>query len=89
MTPPEEKEDTVGSVTMINDAMLRAFVTTRVFGEKNLTPYTLVIVPGSVAITYKTHCRIISFPYNENRVQSKIYYIRNNSVNDFSTSPLG
>jgi hypothetical protein len=89
MTPPEEKEDTVGSVTMINDAMLRAFVTTRVFGEKNLTPYTLVIVPGSVAITYKTHYRIISFSYNENRVQSKIYYIRNNSVNDFSTSPLG
>jgi hypothetical protein len=89
MTPPEEKEDTVGSVTMINDAMLRAFVTTRVFGETNLTPYTLVIVPGSVAITYKTHYRIISFSYNENRVQSKIYYIRNNSVNDFSTSPLG
>jgi hypothetical protein len=25
-TPPEEKEDTVGSVTMINDAMLSALI---------------------------------------------------------------
>jgi hypothetical protein len=43
-------------------------VTTRVFGEENPTPCTLVIVPGSVAITYRTHYRIISFPYNEIKV---------------------
>jgi hypothetical protein len=35
-------------------------VTTRVFGEENPTPCTLVIVPGSVAITYRTHYSIIS-----------------------------
>jgi hypothetical protein len=50
-------------------------VTTLVFGERNPTPGTLVIVPGSVAITYITHYSGISFPYNENRVQNKIYYI--------------
>jgi hypothetical protein len=48
-------------------------VTTRVFGEENPTPCTLVIVPGSVAITYRTHYRIISFPYNEIRVQNIIF----------------
>jgi hypothetical protein len=48
-------------------------VTTRVFGEENPTPCTLVIVPGSVAITYITHYRIISFPYNEIRVQNIIF----------------
>jgi hypothetical protein len=47
-------------------------VTTRVFGEENSTPYTLVIVSGSVAIMYRTHYSIISFPYNEVRVQHRI-----------------
>jgi hypothetical protein len=45
-------------------------VTTRVFGEKNLTPITLVIVPRSVAIRYRTYYIIISFSYNENRVHT-------------------
>jgi hypothetical protein len=31
-----------------------------VFGEENPTPSTLVIVPGSVAITYRTHYRIFT-----------------------------
>jgi hypothetical protein len=48
-------------------------VTTRIFGEENPTPYTLVIVPGSVAIMYRTHYRIISYPYNEIRVQNIIF----------------
>jgi hypothetical protein len=48
-------------------------VTIRVFGEENPTPCTLVIVPGSVAITYRTHYRIISFPDNEIRVQNIIF----------------
>jgi hypothetical protein len=43
------------------------------FGEENPTPCTLVIVPGSVAITYRTHYRIISFPYNEIRIQNIIF----------------
>jgi hypothetical protein len=46
---------------------------TRVFGEENPTPCTLVIVPGSVAITYRTHYKIISFTYNEIRVQNIIF----------------
>jgi hypothetical protein len=46
---------------------------TRDFSEENPTPYTFVIVTGSVAITYRTHYRIISFPYNEIRVQNKIF----------------
>jgi ferredoxin-like protein FixX len=50
-----------------------AAVTTRVFGEENPTPCTLVIVPGLVAITYRTHYRTISFPYNEIRVQNIIF----------------
>jgi hypothetical protein len=50
-------------------------VTTWVFGEENPTPCTLVIVPGSVAIMYRTHYSIISFSYNENRVKNKIFYI--------------
>jgi hypothetical protein len=48
-------------------------VTTRDFGEENPTPCTLVIVPGPVAITYRTHYRLISFPYNEIRVQNIIF----------------
>jgi hypothetical protein len=52
---------------------LVAVVTTRVFGEENPTPCTLVIVPGSVAMTYRTHYRIISFPYNAIRVQIIIF----------------
>jgi hypothetical protein len=48
-------------------------VTTQVFGEENPTPCTLVIVPGSVAIMYITHYRIISFSYNEIRVQNRIF----------------
>jgi hypothetical protein len=32
-----------------------------------------VIVPGPVAITYKTHYKIISYPYNEIRVQNIIF----------------
>jgi hypothetical protein len=64
-------------------------VTTQVFGEENPTPCTLVIVPRSVALTYKTHYRIISFPYNEIRVQYRIFTSENNSVYEFSTSPLG
>jgi hypothetical protein len=46
---------------------------TRILGEENPTPCTLVIVPGSVAITYKTHYKIISFPYNKTRVQNRIF----------------
>jgi hypothetical protein len=48
-------------------------VLTRVFCEENPTPCTLAIVPGSVAITYRTHYRITSFPYNEIRVQNRIF----------------
>jgi hypothetical protein len=48
------------------------YVTTRVFGEENLTPCTFVGVPGSAVITYKTHYRIISFPHNEIRAEIKI-----------------
>jgi hypothetical protein len=48
-------------------------VTTRVFSEENPTPCTLVIVPGSAVIMYKTHYKIISFPYNEIRVQNKVF----------------
>jgi hypothetical protein len=51
----------------------RTAVTTRVFGEENPTPCTLVIVLGSVVITYRTHYKIISFPYNEIRVQHRIF----------------
>jgi hypothetical protein len=64
-------------------------VTTRVFGEENPTPCTLVIVPGSVAITYRTHYRIISFPYNEKHSTTHNIYTRNSSIYEFSTSPFG
>jgi hypothetical protein len=36
------------------------------------TPCTFVIVPGSSAIMYRTHSSIISFPYNDKRVQCLI-----------------
>jgi hypothetical protein len=50
----------------------KGIVTTRVFDEENPT-HCLVIVPGSVAIRYRTHYRIISFPYNEIKVQNRIF----------------
>jgi hypothetical protein len=67
-----EEDQTVETVKKVTAAQEMS-VTTRVFGEENPTPCTLVIVPGSVAITYRTHYRIISFPYNENRVQNIIF----------------
>jgi hypothetical protein len=48
-------------------------VTTRVFGEENPTPCTIVKSLDRYAITYRTHYRIISFPYNEIRVQQRIF----------------
>jgi hypothetical protein len=48
-------------------------LTTRVFDAENPTPCTIVIVLGLVAITYRTHYRIISFPNNEIRVQHILF----------------
>jgi hypothetical protein len=53
-------EETKEVVMATNSTTTRTpSVTTRVFGEENPTPCTLVIVPGSVAIMYRAHYRII------------------------------
>jgi hypothetical protein len=44
----------------------------RILISKNPTLCTFVIVPQSTTITYGTHSSIISFPYNDNRVQYSI-----------------
>jgi hypothetical protein len=64
-------------------------VTTRVFGEENLTPCTIVIVPGSVSYHVQNSLQnnIISIQRNHSTTHN--IYTRNSSVYEFSTSPLG
>jgi hypothetical protein len=66
--PVDPKGETLHAWVLVH-IMMCLDVMTRVFGEENPSTCTLVIVPGSVAIMYRTHYRIISFPYNEIRVQ--------------------
>jgi hypothetical protein len=54
--------------------------TNRIIISENPSPCTLVIVPESTTITYRTHSNIISFAYNDNRVLNT--YIQKNSDHD-------
>jgi hypothetical protein len=65
-------------------------VTNRVFGEeKNPTPCTIVTVPGSVSYHVQNSLQNSIISIQRNQSTNHNIYIRNNSVYEFSTSPLG
>jgi hypothetical protein len=46
-----------GSWRCVTSGLPRLVKNPRIFGEENLSPCTFVIVPGSVAIAYRSHHR--------------------------------
>jgi hypothetical protein len=64
-------------------------VTNRVFGEENPTPCTIVIVPRLVSYHVQNSLQNNIISIQRNQSTNHNIYIQNNSVYEFSTSPLG
>jgi hypothetical protein len=51
----EAKENVVKLESLLDDAMAQIVKRPWIFGEENPSPCTFAIVPGSVAIAYRSH----------------------------------